>query len=110
MIARKKESLAEELKECTNEWTDVENELTKKKEEMRVSGAEQVLTGPEFKKYIGMIRNKGNVYKAKRAEVADVRAEVGVLSRTADILQSHYNEVKQTIGNMERERGISGYT
>ena len=48
----------------------MENELAKKKEEMRVSGAEQVLTGPEFKKYIGMIRNKGNVYKTKRAEVS----------------------------------------
>ena len=53
------------------QWTEVENELTKKKEEMRVTGAEQVLTGPEFKKYIGMIRNKGNVYKAKRAEVGN---------------------------------------
>ena len=36
---------------------------------MRSTGAEQVLTGPEFKKYIAMIRNKGNVYKAKRSEV-----------------------------------------
>jgi len=29
--------------------------------------------------------------------MADLRAEVGVLARTADILQNQYNEVKQTI-------------
>jgi len=110
MIARKKEALAEELKECTNEWTEAENELSKKKEEMRSTGAEQVLTGPEFKKYIAMIRNKGNVYKTKRSEMADLRAEVGVLARTADILQNQYNEVKQAISQMEKERGIAGYT
>ena len=30
-------------------------------------------------------------------QMADLRAEVGVLARTADILQNQYNEVKQTI-------------
>lgn len=110
MIARKKEALAEELKESTNEWTETESELSKKREEMKRLGAEQVLTGPEFKKYIAMIRNKGSVYKAKRAEVADVRAEVGVLSRSADILTNQYNEVKHLIAQKEKDRGISGYT
>ena len=51
------------------QWTEAESELTRKKEEMRSTGAEQVLTGPEFKKYIAMIRNKGNIYKTKRSEV-----------------------------------------
>ena len=31
------------------------------------------------------------------SQMADLRAEVGVLARTADILQNQYNEVKQTI-------------
>ena len=55
--------------------------MSKKKEEMRSTGAEQVLTGPEFKKYIAMIRNKGNVYKTKRSEVREFLSFIGYFIR-----------------------------
>lgn len=49
-----------------------------KKEQMKRMGASEVLRGEEFRQYTMMLRNRGNVYKSKRAEV---RSEA-VLIRT----------------------------
>lgn len=110
MISRKKDALAEELKEHTNEWTSSEASLKDKKEQMKRMGASEVLRGEEFRQYTMMLRNRGNVYKSKRAEIADLRAEIGVLARTESILSNQFNTIKETIANTEKEKGISGYT
>ena len=41
-------------------------------------------------------------------QMADLRAEVGVLARTADILQNQYNEVKQTIVSLSHFCSLLG--
>ena len=48
-----------------------------------VSGGETVLHGDDFKRYVGALKAKSNVYKNRRAELNDLRAEYGVLQVTS---------------------------
>ncbi len=43
------------------------------------------------------MRSKTNVYKQKRAEMEDIRSELGVLARTEEILANQWNKLKQDI-------------
>ena len=52
---------------------------------------------------------QSNIYKNKRGELNDLRAEYGVLSRTLEILQSRDESLKAAISAVEAEKGISGY-
>ena len=47
-----------------------------------------MLRGEEFKRYVNKLRGKSSVYKMKRAELSDLRAEYGILSRTEEILKA----------------------
>lgn len=46
------------------------------------------MRGEEFKRYVNKLRGKSSVYKMKRAELSDMRAEFGILSRTEEILKA----------------------
>jgi intraflagellar transport protein 81 len=41
----------------------------------------------QFKRYVNKLRGKSTIYKKKRQELAELRAEHGVLSRTEEILR-----------------------
>ena len=41
----------------------------------------------QFKRYVNKLRTKSTTYKKKRQELAELRAEAGVLSRTDEILK-----------------------
>lgn len=41
----------------------------------------------QFKRYVNKLRSKSTIYKKKRQEIAEIRAELGVLSRTEQILR-----------------------
>uniref|UniRef100_A0A8W8ITT1 Uncharacterized protein n=1 Tax=Magallana gigas TaxID=29159 RepID=A0A8W8ITT1_MAGGI len=41
----------------------------------------------KFKRYVNKLRSKSTIYKKKRQEIAEIRAELGVLSRTEQILR-----------------------
>lgn len=59
-----------------------------KQEQLNQFSGEQVLRGEEFKRYVNKLRGKSSVYKMKRAEISELRAEYGILSRTQEILQA----------------------
>lgn len=59
-----------------------------KQEQLKQFSGEQVLRGEEFKRYVNKLRGKSSVYKMKRAELSDLRAEYGILSRTEEILKA----------------------
>ena len=46
-----------------------------------------MLRGDEFKRYVNKLRSKSNVYKKKKSDLADLKTEFGVLSRTEEILR-----------------------
>jgi len=41
----------------------------------------------QFKLYVNKLRTKSTIYKKKRQEIAELRAETGVLSRTLEIIR-----------------------
>ena len=49
----------------------------------------------QFKRYVNKLRTKSTVFKKKRQEIAELRAEAGVLSRTEEILKNRDEAVNQ---------------
>lgn len=43
------------------------------------------------------MRSKGTVYKKKRHEIAELKAEYGVLQRTEEILKERHETVQQKL-------------
>lgn len=51
----------------------------------------------QFKRYVNKLRGKSNIYKKKRQEMAELKTECGILSRTVDILQQKESAVSKTL-------------
>ena len=71
--------------------------LQEKAETLSQISGEEVLKGDEFKNYISSLRGKSSQYKMKKAELSDLRAEFGVLSRTNEILKSKEMQMNQQL-------------
>ncbi|XP_069475660.1 intraflagellar transport protein 81 homolog [Ambystoma mexicanum] len=110
IISRKKEAKAEELQEAKEELANVEKEIVHKANEARDFDGSEVLKGDEFKRYVNKLRGKSTVFKKKRQELAELRAEHGVLQRTEEILKQRHESVQQQLQTIEQKRGISGYS
>lgn len=55
------------------------------------------------------IRNKGNLYKKKKTELAEVRTESGIKTRTLEMLKVREKAITEILAIAEEERGIGGY-
>ncbi|XP_051277959.1 intraflagellar transport protein 81 homolog isoform X1 [Dicentrarchus labrax] len=110
IIIRRKESKAEELQEAREELAAAERELRQRSSQARSSDGEEVIRGDELKRLLVKLRSKGTVYKKKRQEITDLKAEYGVLQRTEEILKERHETVQQKLQTMEAEKGISGYS
>lgn len=51
----------------------------------------------QFKKYVNALRGKSSQYKQQRQELAELRAETGVLARTQEILIHKERDLTQTL-------------
>ena len=71
--------------------------MSEKKTLVSSFSGETVLRGDDFKRYVNSLRGKSNTYKKRRADIADLRAEIGVLSRTAEVLQARQATLEQTV-------------
>ncbi|XP_018587006.1 intraflagellar transport protein 81 homolog [Scleropages formosus] len=110
IIARKKEAKAEELQEAREELAAAEKELAQKSSQLRDLDGAEVVRGDEFKRFVAKLRTKGTVFKKKRQELAELRAEYGVLQRTEEILKQRHEAIQQQLESIEAQRGISGYS
>ncbi|XP_053276443.1 intraflagellar transport protein 81 homolog [Pleuronectes platessa] len=110
IIIRRKESKAEELQEAREELAAAERELRQRGSQAQVSEGEEVVRGDELKRLVVKLRSKGTVFKKKRQEIAEMKAEYGVLQRTEEILKQRHETVQQKLQMMEAEKGISGYS
>uniref|UniRef100_A0A3Q3A2L0 Intraflagellar transport protein 81 homolog n=1 Tax=Kryptolebias marmoratus TaxID=37003 RepID=A0A3Q3A2L0_KRYMA len=110
IIFRKKESKAEELQEAREELAAAERDLKQRTSQTQGSHGEEVIRGDELKRLVGKLRSKGTAYKKKRQEIAELKAEYGVLQRTEEILKQRHETVQQKLQTMEAEKGISGYS
>ncbi|XP_036382860.1 intraflagellar transport protein 81 homolog [Megalops cyprinoides] len=110
IIARKKEAKAEELQEAREELSAADRDLSHKNSQARDMDGTEVIRGEEFKRFVGKLRSKGMVFKKKRQELAELRAEYGVLQRTEEILKQRHEAVQQQLQSIEAKKGISGYS
>ncbi|XP_070538822.1 intraflagellar transport protein 81 homolog [Ptychodera flava] len=109
IIARKKEAAAEVLSETKEELQACQREVREKREQAKSVQGEEVLKGDDFKRYVNKLRGKSTVYKKKRQELAELRAEYGVLSRTEEILKQRDGQVSYALSHLEAKKGVSGY-
>ncbi|KAM8760652.1 intraflagellar transport protein 81 homolog [Acanthopagrus schlegelii] len=110
IISRRKESKAEELQEAREELAAAERELRQRTSQGQTSDGEEIIRGDELKRLVVKLRSKGTVYKKKRQEIAELKAEYGVLQRTEEILRERHEMVQQKLQTVEAEKGISGYS
>ena len=67
-----------------------------------------MLKGEEFKRYVNKLRGKSTIYKKKRMELSELQAEVGVLSRTEELLKAQEQQAQAYLSNLEAKHGVSG--
>lgn len=109
IIAHKKEAAGAALREMREDVSKTNQELEQKREIVNsVEGAE-VLKGEDFKRYVNKLRSKSTIYKKKRSELAELRAESGVLMRTDDILNQRNHLINKQLGIVEQKAGVAGY-
>lgn len=109
MIAYKRETAAEKCQQLSEEYSQVENELEKKRKELDDMGGLALVDEDEFKKCVVRMRKIGNEFKAKKMELSKLRAEFGVLSRTEEILKSRDENVGELLKFLEERQGVTGY-
>ncbi|KAL6114709.1 ift81 [Pungitius sinensis] len=109
IILRRKESKAEELQEAREELATAERELRQRSSQTGEAGGD-VIRGDELKRLVVKLRGKGTVYKKQRQEIAELKAEYGVLQRTQEILKQRHDTVQRKLQTVEAEKGISGYS
>ncbi|XP_028269658.1 intraflagellar transport protein 81 homolog [Parambassis ranga] len=110
IVIRKKESKAEELQEVREELAAADRELRQRTSQARSSDGEEVIRSDELKRLLVKLRSKGTVYKKKRQELAEHKAEYGVLQRTEENLRERHENVQQKLQTVEAAKGISGYS
>ncbi|XP_043230234.1 intraflagellar transport protein 81 homolog [Amphibalanus amphitrite] len=109
IVAKKKEAAAEKLQEMQQQLQQIKDDLAEKRAQLEEQGgAEGTVRGDDFKQYVHQLRGKSAVYKKKRLEVGELRAEFGVLSRTLEILKGKDAIISNMVAEMERERGVTG--
>lgn len=109
IIAHKKEAAAQALRAARDEYSQVAQEVEHKRQVVSSAEGGEVLKGEDFKRYVNKLRSKSTVYKKKRAELAELRAESGVLTRTDEILKQRNEHINRQLSVLERKRGVAGY-
>lgn len=64
----------------------------------------------DFRQYAANLRVKNGAYKDMRKQLQEVKSEIGVLAKTKNILKSRADDLGEFMQQLERQKGISGYT
>ena len=107
LTAKKKETLVQRLASVSRERATIEAELQSKAGAL--ANVMPVLKGDDFRKYASELRGKTAQYKRMKAELSELRAEWGVVSRTESILKQQEAELAGRLGEAEARRGVEGY-
>ncbi|XP_052104713.1 intraflagellar transport protein 81 homolog [Mytilus californianus] len=109
IIAHKKEAAVETYRGLRDEYNHIQQEIEQKRDMIKEQGGGEVLKGEDFKRYVNKLRSKSTIYKKKRQEIAEIRAEVGVLSRTEEILRQRDENMNMQLSALENKKGVAGY-
>jgi len=64
----------------------------------------------DFRQYAANLRGKNTQYKQMKKVLGEIKSEVTVLNRTKSILQSRAEDLGEFMQNLERSKGIQGYS
>lgn len=112
MVSKKKQEITDRRNALIEERKALEAEI--KEQEKKFEGAlggggTKILKGEQFTKYAASLRTKNETRKQLKSELSSLRSELGILSRTEQLLSSHKSSVDHQIERVERERGVHGY-
>merc|ERR1719235_1830371 len=87
LVAKKKDLVMKDKKTLEEERDVLAQELSTKEREYEQMKGHKFMKRDEFKNYAASLRDKSAKFKRLKAELADLRHEVAVLTRTEQILQ-----------------------
>lgn len=64
----------------------------------------------DFKQYAATLRTKNIQFKAMKKSLDEIKAEVTVLDRTKAILKDKAGDVDHLLKDLEKKKGIQGYS
>jgi intraflagellar transport protein 81 len=110
IVSRKKKAAAETVQQIREEVSRTEAECEEKRSRLHQSGGgDEVLKGEEFKRYVNKLRTKNTTYKKKKTELSSLRAELGVLARTEEVLAQRNENINRKQSAVEARHGVAGY-
>ncbi|KAG7263000.1 hypothetical protein CRUP_016517 [Coryphaenoides rupestris] len=110
LFRQQKEAKAEELQRAREDLAAAERELGQRSSQAHGEHPEEVVQGDELKRLVAKLRGKGSTHKKRRAELAELKVENGVLQRTVELLGQRNQDILQQLQSMEAQKGISGFS
>lgn len=107
MVARNKDTAAEQLDQAAKELHEIEQQMQLKSLKLRETVGDVILRGDELKQFVNTLKAKSNVYKQQRAELATVKAEALDLTQTLENLKTQDPSLQSTLETNDDESGTS---
>lgn len=104
IVARKKDNLAEKFSQLKKQLQDVRSKLLDKQqklEQLAGEGGVILKSSEHFQEYVSKLRTRSLIYKRYRSDLAVLKTESGVLSRTIDILRSKADQLGVDLSNLQ---------
>ena len=109
LVSKKREQIQQRLDVVARERREVDMQLASKATELDSVKSKPVLKGDDFRKYATELRGKTAQYKRMKAELAELRGEWALLSRTEGLLREQEAGLSAKLGEVEKEKGVSGF-
>merc|ERR1711904_194755 len=109
LVSKKKDMTFKEKRSLEEERDRLHQQLILKEREYEQFKGHKFLNRDEFKKYANNLRDKTAKFKYHKAELAEIRQEVAVLSRTEQIIASRARQHEVDVEKLELQKGIAGH-
>lgn len=105
-ISNMKRNVLERLENTDDRLKELQAKLDEKREQSKIFMDEMAPKGEDLKKYVAHLKIKSITYKRNRAELAALKAEIGVLQRTAVILKAQvfFGIIEKMINSFEKKK------
>jgi len=88
----------------------LEKLMADKEQEYAKAKGGKYMKRDDFRQYAANLRGKNTQYKQMKKVLSEIKSEVTVLNRTKNILQSRAEDLGEFMQNLERSKGIQGYS
>jgi len=109
LVKKKLAEKEEQLSQAATEGAELKQQVEDKEAVLSELTGPQFMQREEFKQFASKLRTKTNRYKKLKTELANIRAESVVLSRTEQILRSRDENLQDLMDKIEEKHGVKGY-